>query len=90
MGDRPYNTVDLALLKIKPGQVTEPIQGTQGFSIFKLIDITEKKSRSAQEARKMAEQTNIQNRMTAYLNKLRSSGMVKSLVEKKEGGKASP
>lgn len=76
IGGGPYSVIDRALLSLEPGEVTEPIEGTKGHSIFKLIEITDEKPRDEIEMRKLARAALLENRLKAHLAKLRSSGRV--------------
>ncbi|MGK7345498.1 MAG: peptidylprolyl isomerase [Candidatus Nitrospinota bacterium M3_3B_026] len=76
IGGGPYSVIDRSLLSLKPGEVTEPIEGTKGYSIFKLIEITDAKPRDEIEMRKLAGAALLEVRLEEHLAKLRSSGRV--------------
>lgn len=91
IGARPYTVVDEALLSIKPGQITPPIEGEHGFSIFKLLEITDKKPRPDEEVQKAAEEALLEANMNEYLEKLRRSGAVEILTtDVAESGERAP
>ncbi|MBI3794058.1 MAG: peptidyl-prolyl cis-trans isomerase [Nitrospinae bacterium] len=55
IGERPYNSVDNALLKLKPGEITPPLKGDKGYGIFKLLDISPREIQGGAEVRAQAE-----------------------------------
>jgi parvulin-like peptidyl-prolyl isomerase len=76
IGHAPYSTVDLAILALKPEQITEPIKGIHGWSIFKLLEISDPAPRDPNEAASIASAAIVDRRAEAYLDGLRKSGSV--------------
>lgn len=71
IGEHPYSSIDQMLMKMKPEEITPPIKGDKGYSIFKLLSITPREKRDAAELKKTASQLIVENRMAKYLETLR-------------------
>ncbi len=71
IGEHPYSSIDRTLMKMKPEEITPPIKGDKGYSLFKLLSITPREKRGAAEMKKAASQLMIETRMLKYLDKLR-------------------
>jgi parvulin-like peptidyl-prolyl isomerase len=78
IGDRPYNSVDEALIAMKPGEVTKPLKGDKGYTIFKLLDITPRELRNGAEIREQAEKTILANKMERHIDELYKSTKVET------------
>lgn len=76
IGRAPYSVVDRAILSLKKEQVTEPIKGIHGWSIFKLLEISDPAPRDPNEAGSIATAAIIDRRIEEYLDGLRKSGKV--------------
>ncbi|MFQ5432670.1 MAG: peptidylprolyl isomerase, partial [Nitrospinota bacterium] len=84
IGGRPYTAVEKALLKLKPGEISEPVKGLQGHSIFKLITISERKARPKKEQMKIAEKDIIDFRLKKHIENLAKKENVELLGTAKE------
>ncbi len=71
IGEHPYSRIDETLMQMKPEEITPPIKGGKGYSIFKLLSITPREKRGAADLRKAASQLIIESRMLKYLEELR-------------------
>ncbi|MBI5816419.1 MAG: peptidylprolyl isomerase [Nitrospinae bacterium] len=87
IGDRPYTSIDKALLSVKPGGITVPVQGLRGYSVFKLLEITKKEKRNDKEASPMARQTILEERFEKIMDALRKSGKVELLYSGQSAAK---
>jgi parvulin-like peptidyl-prolyl isomerase len=85
VGRAPYTDLDRALLSLKPGEISQPREGEHGWSIFKMLEISPAEPRDPAEARRLAAETIVDERMTAYLMKLRGRGNV-TIYTKTPGG----
>ncbi len=73
IGDHPYSSIDQTLMKMKPDEITLPIKGDKGYSIFKLLSITPREKRGPDEIREAASRLIVESRMAKYLDKLRAA-----------------
>ncbi|MBI5636818.1 MAG: peptidyl-prolyl cis-trans isomerase [Nitrospinae bacterium] len=71
IGEHLYSSIDRIIMKMKPEEITQPIKGDKGYSIFKLLSITPREKRDAADIKKAASQLIIETRMLKYLEKLR-------------------
>lgn len=71
IGEHPYSSVDETLMKMKPEGITPPIKGDKGYSLFKLLSITPREKRDAEDLKKAASQLIVESRMRKYVEKLR-------------------
>lgn len=76
IGDRPYTSLDKAILAVKPGEITKPVKGDKGYSIFKVLEVMPKVKRSAKEAEGIARQALLEAAFEKELDVLRKSGKV--------------
>ena len=72
IGDHPYSSIDQTLMKMKPEEITPPIKGDKGYSIFKLLSITPREPRDTAEIQMAAARLIIDSHMLKYLEKLRT------------------
>ncbi|MBI3580540.1 MAG: peptidylprolyl isomerase [Nitrospinae bacterium] len=78
MGEHPYNSVEKAILRLNPGEITSPIKGDKGYAIYKLISITPEEVRSGAEMREEAVKTIVSNKMEKHLDELYKSTKVET------------
>lgn len=71
IGEHPYSSIDETLMKMKPEEITQPIKGDKGYSLFKLLSITPREKRDTDELNKAASQLIVENHMRKYVEKLR-------------------
>ncbi len=72
IGRGPFSDLDRALLVTKPGDITPPLQGERGWSIFKVLEITPAKPRDPAEAKKIATRLLTDAGIESHLKTLRS------------------
>lgn len=78
IGERPYNSIDKALLAVKPGEITKPIKGDKGYSIFKLVSIAPAEIQSGAEMREQAVKNIVTNKMEKHIDELYKSTKVET------------
>lgn len=71
IGEHPYSSIDETLMKMKPEDITPPIKGDKGYSLFKLLSITPREKRDAADIKKAASQLLTESHMRKYVEKLR-------------------
>ena len=86
IGEHPYTSIDKALLALKPGEISKPIKGDKGYSIFKLMDISPKEARSDSEMKEYAVRAITGMKMAKHIEKLRQSAEVELYPAIKEMG----
>ncbi|MBI4456629.1 MAG: peptidylprolyl isomerase [Acidobacteria bacterium] len=86
IGDHPYTSVEKALLDIKPGEITKPIKGDKGYSIFKLMAISPKELKSADELRRSVTRQIAARKMAEHVEKLRETASIQFYPAAKEIG----
>lgn len=72
IGRTPLTDLDRALLATQPGEITEPLKGERGWSLFKVLDITPAEPRDPQEANRIAEKVLTEGGIASRLKELRS------------------
>jgi parvulin-like peptidyl-prolyl isomerase len=87
IGRSPYSAVDRAILALQPEQVTEPVKGAYGWSLFKLMEISDPVARAPDEAASIASAVIVDKRVEEYLDGLRKSGKV-VIYRKEKAAKA--
>jgi parvulin-like peptidyl-prolyl isomerase len=78
IGEHPYNAIEKALLGLKPGEITKPIKGAKGFSIFKLIDIQPRELQNGAEIREKAINMLVGVKMNNHLDSLHTKAHVET------------
>lgn len=78
IGDRPYNSIDKAILALKPGEITRPVKGDKGYAIYKLVAITPEEIQSGAEMREEAVKTIVSNKMEKHIDDLYKSTKVET------------
>ncbi|MBI5748259.1 MAG: peptidylprolyl isomerase [Nitrospinae bacterium] len=73
IGEHPYTSIDGALLGIKPGEITLPIKGDKGYSIFKLTDISPRELKNNEEIKTSAKKLIIEKRLSEHIQELRKT-----------------
>jgi parvulin-like peptidyl-prolyl isomerase len=76
IGRGPHSAVDRAILALQPEEVTEPLKGAYGWSLFKLLEISDPVARDPNEAVSIATADIVDRRFEEYLDGLRKSGKV--------------
>ncbi|MBI5179642.1 MAG: peptidylprolyl isomerase [Nitrospinae bacterium] len=76
VGDRPYSSMDKALLALKPGEISKPLKGAKGYSLFKLVNVTPRELRNAGEMKEDARKTILNQRLADHIDTLRQSTKV--------------
>lgn len=76
IGDHPRTSVEKALLDLKPGEITRPIKGDKGYSLFKLLSITPKEIRPGPERRELAARMIVDRKMGEHIAGLRKKTKV--------------
>ena len=71
IGEHPYSSIDQTLMKMKTEEITPPIKGDKGYSIFKLLSITPREKRDAADIKNTASRLIVESRMVKYVEKLR-------------------
>jgi hypothetical protein len=87
IGKAPYSAVDRAILALKPEEVTEPVKGAYGWSLFKLLEISDPAPRDPNEAASIATAAIVDRRVEEHLDGLRKSGKV-VIYRKEKAAKA--
>ncbi|MBF0171127.1 MAG: peptidyl-prolyl cis-trans isomerase [Nitrospinae bacterium] len=71
IGRTPWSDLDRALLSTKPGEITLPVQGEKGWSLFKVLEITPAEPRDPKEARRIATEVLTEGAVESHLTELR-------------------
>ncbi len=76
IGNHPYSSIDAMLMKMKPDEISLPVKGDKGYSIFKLLSITRREERDPNELRETASRLIVDGRMLKYLDTLRKGSKI--------------
>ena len=71
IGDKPLNQVDRELLKLEIGEISPPLKGYQGYSIFKMLEKAALQERPIKERERIARQAILEGRLFSHLEELR-------------------
>lgn len=80
IGGGAYTKIDRVLMSLAPGQVSEPVEGKHGYTIFKLLGVSELKQRGRDEVREAAVAALKRRKLADHLESLRSSARVEVMA----------
>jgi len=80
IGTRPLTSLDLTLVSMKSGEITQPIKGDKGYSIFRLEQISKQVKREKSKLDEMVKRIFVEAKMRSYLGNLWKSEKVEVYV----------